>query len=283
MSPKEKNETGDDFPAVRPIALFEGKPADSSVINPEDWRATVTKLRGPPPELPPYGILSFRYMKLFDFIEKEYEGSELDFFGKDVPLQLFSFQGMDAVLALIPVGAAAAGMIMEDLIGLGLKTIILVGGVGVVAPNIPRGRLLLPSKAIRDEGTSFHYQEPSRYAHPSKKVSQALRQTLGEANCEFVEGLSWTTDAPYRETHEKIRNYLTEGVVSVEMEALALFAIGTHRNIDIGALFIAEDYVGGKTWQDRREKGDRNEIKNQRQAALRPAIHALWNLAQTEE
>lgn len=283
MSPKENEETEDDFSADRTIALFEGNPADLAVINPKDWLTTVNKLRGPPPPLPPYGILSFRYMKLFDFIEKEFEGSELDFFGDYIPLQQFSFHGMDAVLALIPVGAAAAGMIMEELIGLGLKTVILVGGVGVVAPNIPRGHLLLPSKAIRDEGTSFHYQEPSRYAHPSRRVHQVLRQTLEEAHCEFVEGLSWTTDAPYRETHDKIRNYHAEGAIAVEMEASALFAIGAHRKVDIGALFVAEDYVGGETWQDRREKGDRNEIKKQRQAALRLAIQALWKLAQAEK
>lgn len=263
---------------INTIPLIEGHPSDNAVINPKDWFKTLKKLRGVDfPELPRYGILSFQYMNLSKTIEEKYNGEKLIIFSDHyAPLYLFSWKSLEAVFASIPVGSATAGMKFEELISLGLKTVILVGGVGVLYSEIPRGTFIIPEKALRDEGTSFHYQLPSRYSFPSEKITQSIRETLRSSRIGFTEGATWTTDAPYRETHDKVRRYRAEGVITVDMEASALFSIARFRGIDIGALFIAGDCVGGKKWDDRRERRDQNQVQSNWNQALDLAINTLW-------
>ncbi|MFX1511101.1 MAG: nucleoside phosphorylase [Promethearchaeota archaeon] len=266
------------------IPLFEGDPSDSAVLNPQDWLSTVRKLRGiTHPDLPKYGILSFQYMRLSETLEKKYNGKKIIFFENYPPLYKISFKSLKIVCAFIPVGSAAAGMRFEELIACGLTHAILVGGAGVLDPQIQRGTLIIPMKALRDEGTSFHYQTPSRYARSSEKVSQSLRKTLLETRKNFLEGTTWTTDAPYRETYGKIRQYRAEGIVSVDMEASALFSIARFRKIDLGALFVAGDCIGGENWDDRRQKGDQNQVNKFWEKALDLAINALWKLHNYKE
>ncbi|MCC7193328.1 MAG: hypothetical protein IT444_11155 [Phycisphaeraceae bacterium] len=62
-------------------------------------------------------------------------------------------------------------------------------------------------------------------------------------------GASWTIDAPYRETREEIQQHQGDGVMTVEMEASALFAVGTYRKAEIAAAFTVSDYVAADPWQ----------------------------------
>jgi uridine phosphorylase len=110
------------------------------------------------------------------------------------------------------------------------------------------GDFIVCSKAIRDEGTSHHYVESEKYAYPSDALVETVQQTLREREESFHVGPSWTTDAVYRETKAEIEQYADEGVLTVEMEASAVFTVAAHRGVDAGAMFVVSDYLGPTDW-----------------------------------
>lgn len=98
---------------------------------------------------------------------------------------------------------------------------------------------------MRDEGTSHHYAPPRRWAEPDETLFAALRRALPEA----VVGRSWTTDAPYRETVQEIVSYRDEGVLTVEMEAAALFTVSHAVGIQAATVFCISDVLHGVEWE----------------------------------
>jgi len=138
--------------------------------------------------------------------------------------------------------------------------------------------VIIPTKAVRDEGTSFHYQEPSRYSYPSDLMLSCVRRALGENNVPFREGGTWTTDAFFRETPEKVKRYYEEGCLAVEMEASALFSVAHFRKKHIGGIFTAGDCVAGPKWDARRKKGESDKSKQERRELLGYALDAFCTL-----
>jgi purine-nucleoside phosphorylase len=76
-----------------------------------------------------------------------------------------------------------------------------------------------------------------------------LTQTMEKRNLPYRLGTSWTIDAPYRETIAEIRHYGREGVLTVEMEASALFAVAACRGVEMGAVFTISDSLAGPEWE----------------------------------
>ncbi len=79
-------------------------------------------------------------------------------------------------------------------------------------------------EAIRDEGTSYHYLQPKYSVRLSSSLHTKLKKNISFDNCPYFEAISWTTDAPYRETQLAISAMEKENVTCVEMEASALYA-----------------------------------------------------------
>lgn len=237
------------------IPLLTGKPSDESIVNPFDWitkRGNIEKFTTS--KVPQYCILTFPYMNATDYIMKQYEIKRIECYTlKDAPIYAFKYEGMQVCFAEMGMGAPMAGTRLEELIALGAEYILFFGAVGVLKSDITRWTLLLPTRAIRDEGTSYHYQPPSKYTYPSTQLMQTIRNTLQENLLIFKEGVVWTTDAPYRETIQKRRKFMEEGAICVDMEASALFAIAEFRKKQIGAFFYAGDYVGADQWDLRFE------------------------------
>jgi uridine phosphorylase len=159
-----------------------------------------------------------------------------------------------------PVGAALAGGLFDELIALGAKKFVVVGGAGVLDRNIAFGHVVVPTSAVRDEGTSYHYLPPSREVAPSRKAVSAIRRVLARNDIPFVTGKTWTTDGFYRETHAKVKMRRAEGCVTVEMEAAALFAVARFRGVHLGQMLYGGDDVSGEEW-DKRKWGKRHEIR----------------------
>lgn len=149
------------------------------------------------------------------------------------------------------VGAPLAGAFLEEIIALGCRRIIVVGGAGVLNRELTVGHVVIPTSAVRDEGTSYHYLPPGREAAPSDQGVEALRQTLEHHHIPYTYGKTWTTDAIYRETPAKIARRRDEGCIVVEMEAAALFAIAQFRGITLGQLLYGGDDVSGDQWDHR--------------------------------
>ena len=162
-------------------------------------------------------------------------------------------QNTQRVLLFHPgLGAPLSAGTLDELIGLGLQYVIVCGGAGVLDGNIVRGHIIIPIKAVRDEGTSYHYLAPSRYTGPTPEAIQALETVLEKHDVPYIKGTTWTTDAYYRETKEKINlRREIDQCITVEMEASAFFAVAAFRKIALGQLLYAGDDVSGDTWDFR--------------------------------
>ena len=153
-----------------------------------------------------------------------------------------------ALLTGFGIGAPALATYLEEMITLGARRFIAVGTAGGLREGMKAGDLILCSKAIRDEGTSHHYLCPSLWVAPSTSLSLRLRRQFTRHQVSFSEGATWTTDAPYRESCREVRHYRSLGVVTVEMEAAALFAVAKCRRVQAAAAFSISDVLSDSSW-----------------------------------
>ena len=262
--------------SYRKIPLLDSNPSDVAVLTPRGYLEKWASFTGKSiPEFPEYAIVTFQYMHVLDVLKEEFGGKILY---DDFSYYIFSFHGVEMVFAHVPVGAAATVMTLEELFALGVKNVVLLGRVGVLDNMIPRGGFIIPVKALREEGVSYHYVLPSRYVYPDNELSLLLSTVLKDAGEEFFFGGTWTIDAPYRETFSKIRRYRKEGMLCVEMEGASVFAVSQHRGVRSAALFIGGDSVAGEEWESRRVKGGHEEELRRNVLGLKYGIEALYLL-----
>ncbi|MGH2842032.1 MAG: nucleoside phosphorylase [Solirubrobacteraceae bacterium] len=141
------------------------------------------------------------------------------------------------------VGAPAVALVVEELIALGAKRVINLGTAGCLQPGLDFGQVVLCTSAVRDEGVSHHYLPSAKFAYPSDELSRLVSQELEARQVKFTGGATWSTDAVFRETVAEARSYQAEGIVTVEMEAAALFAVGAFRGAEVAAAFTVSDQV----------------------------------------
>lgn len=173
--------------------------------------------------------------------------------GEGEPIQVFRLgTGRDALTVCFPgVGAPLAAAVLEELIGLGGRRFVVCGGAGVLDGGIPAGTTVVPVAAVRDEGTSYHYQPPGRLSRPHRAAVAAIEAACRSCGLDPLKGLTWTTDAVYRETISAVRRRRAEGCLTVEMEAAALFAVARFRKVVLGQVLYAGDDVSGADWDGR--------------------------------
>ncbi len=158
------------------------------------------------------------------------------------------------------VGSAGAAGCLEELIAFGCECFLVCGGAGVLRPDIAVGHLIIPDWAVRDEGVSYHYIEPSREISCDPGVVDVIEKELSRDGIPYIKGKTWTTDAFYRETRDKVALRVSEGCVCVEMEAAAFFAVAKFRGVKLGQILYGGDDLSGKAW-DGREWNDRTDIR----------------------
>ena len=168
-------------------------------------------------------------------------------------IPLYSAMYNDHVFGIAPaaVGAPLAAALLEEVIARGGCKIIACGGSGVLDSSIKSGDIIVPISAVRDEGTSYHYLPPRREAYPSPNVVDVITKILKRHNCHFVKAKTWTTDAFYRETPNRVAKRRRDGCLTVEMEAAALFAVAEFRGVHIGHLLYGDDDISGIAWDSR--------------------------------
>ncbi len=146
-------------------------------------------------------------------------------------------------------GAPHAGIVVEELAALGAKRFVAFGLAGALQPDLEAGSLVLCERALRDEGTSHHYARPGRFALPSGPLTERIASALRHRGAEFRRGGSWTMDSPYRETLAELRRYRRMGLLTVEMEASAIFTIARHHRLQAAALFVVSDRLSDEGWE----------------------------------
>lgn len=146
-------------------------------------------------------------------------------------------------------GAPASVGLAEALIAGDVKKLVVFGEAGAIDPRLKIGHLLVPTFAIREEGTSYHYFPPGVPAKPSRILGGKLKALLDGDGFAYEEGDIWTTDAPLRETREKIIRCREKGALAVDMECSALFAVSKYRKAECAAFLIITDELYGKRWK----------------------------------
>jgi uridine phosphorylase len=133
------------------------------------------------------------------------------------------------------VGAPFAVLVAEQLFASGCRLLVSVTSAGQISPIGPTPYFVLIDRALRDEGTSYHYLPPAIFAEAQDSVLLAAveQELLRLTGISVHRGPTWTTDAPYRETEAAIASARDLGALAVEMEAAALYAFAnaTHRSV----------------------------------------------------
>ena len=136
------------------------------------------------------------------------------------------------------------GVIAEELFACGCRDLLSVTSAGqIVAPNTPPYFVVI-DRALRDEGTSYHYAAPSEFAEADPVVATVTESTDATKACTAFVGPSWTTDAPFRETTEAIEAARAKGILAVEMEAAALYTFARARDVSVLCLAHVTNTMG---------------------------------------
>jgi uridine phosphorylase len=227
------------------VALLEYDPDPVGVVDPS---VTLGRLRD---SIPERAVLCF-YSEILAAMPPEADQvGELRAAHGSHPIWRIRRNGHDVAVLHPGVGASLAAGFLEEAIVLGARKVVACGGCGVLSPDVQAGQVIVPTEAVRDEGTSFHYLPASRTVAADPEGVAAAQLLLVERSVPFTAGKIWTTDAMYRETRQKVDRRRAEGCLAVEMEAAAFFAVARFRAIRFAQLLYGGDDLSGAEWDDR--------------------------------
>lgn len=123
------------------------------------------------------------------------------------------------------VGSAFAVLVAEQLFVSGCELLVSVSSAGQIADDSPPPHHILIERSLRDEGTSYHYLPAAAYAEADPALVELAARAFTAVGAPVLRGATWTTDAPFRETAATVARRKAEGLLAVEMEAAALYAL----------------------------------------------------------
>jgi len=176
-------------------------------------------------------------------------------------------------------GSPLAACRLERAIAAGCKVIIACGAAGALDPQLEMGQHVISvSAAIRDEGTSYHYLSPARKIEVSDEIVAVLTEVVELHGEMHTTGVTWTTDAFFRETRSRVSRRRAEGCITVEMEAAALLAVAAFRGVQLGQYLYAGDNLAGAVW-DHREWWESRRREGLTELAAEAALTLLQRTA----
>lgn len=198
------------------------------------------------PELASIGILAVNPSDSLSFanLGKRYALKRHDLFHAQV------YHGDKFFLAGPAVGAPMAVLTLEKLIALGACKILVYGWCGSLHSSMNVGSLFTPTgEGVSEEGTSSHYPlNGDSFDHVWQKQ---LIDLLSKTGVRVHQGPIWTTDAPYRETKDKVEKYGSQGVLAVDMEYTALRTLAVFRQVSLAAIMMVSDELFHREWMPR--------------------------------
>ncbi len=234
--------------------ILEYDPAHESVLEP----SKIIK----PRDVPEHCVICF-FRDVLDTVVAGHNANILaENRWEDGPHPIFEIMHKDKRLVFFHpgVGAPMAAGLLEEVIALGCRKFIACGGCGVLEKEIGVGGLIIVTAAVRDEGVSYHYLPPGREVLADESGVKALVETLRNRSIPYRLGKTWTTDAPYRETANKIAQRKGDGCIAVEMEAAGMMAVAQFRGVILGQVLYGGDDLSGGEW-DKRAWQSRAEIR----------------------
>lgn len=180
------------------------------------------------------------------------------------PIYQIDYKGKKFAFYKTYVGApACVGTVEDTLEEIKTDKYIVFGGSGCLNKEIAHGRVMVPTEAYRDEGTSYHYVPASDYI--KVKNADIVANFMKENNIPYVKGKTWTTDAFYRETKNNFKKHKDDGCISVEMECSGLQAMCDFRNLNLYMFFTSGDLLDAPEWDERHKE---NELKGTQHDSL---------------
>lgn len=174
---------------------------------------------------------------------------------RETPVYMLERGGRKFAFYKTIIGApACVGTVEDSFAVIKTKIYVVFGGAGCLDKEIAHGKVMVPTEAYRDEGTSYHYASPSDYI--KVKNSAKVARFMNNNGIPYVTGKTWTTDAFYRETEENLKKRKTEGCISVEMECAALQAVCNFRGLELYTFFTSGDLLDAPEWDPRHENGE---------------------------
>ncbi len=232
------------------MLLTEFDPNRDAVINPDI-------IHKPVPNFPETMVSIFSH-HLFSSI-RDFLGGTVIAETHDVdgiwPVYEVTYKGKRFALYKARLGAPACVGSFEDVIPMGAKRIILLGNCGVLDKSIQDCGIIIPTRAIRDEGTSYHYAPAADFIEVNKKYISEFTEILTRFGYPYVLGTTWTTDAFYRETRAKIDKRREMGAICVEMECAAMQALCDFRGVEFFQFLYAGDNLDHSGWDPRSLSG----------------------------
>ena len=166
------------------------------------------------------------------------------------PVYLIELNGKRFAFYRTYVGAPVTAALMEDLTAeLQCTRFVLFGGAGCLNREIAHGKVMVPTAAYRDEGTSYHYAPAADYI--TIRNAETVAGCMEANGIPYVLGKTWTTDAFYRETRNNFEKRKAEGCISVEMECAGVQAMCDFRGLELYPFFTSGDLLDAPEWDDR--------------------------------
>lgn len=228
------------------MILEEFDKSKTAIINPRDLEERIA-------DMPKTAVSCFS-VELLEKLVKNFNGEKISFTHNAngyFPIYKINFNGTDIALFTSCVTAPSAVAEYEEIFAQGVERIITFGTCGVLDKSIRDLAIIIPTSAIRDEGVSYHYKEASDEIIVNPKYIEEFISLLDEHNYSYTLGKTWTTDAIYRETREKLNKRKEQGCICVEMEASALAALAEFRGKEVFEFFYAADNLDGAEWDKR--------------------------------
>jgi uridine phosphorylase len=159
-------------------------------------------------------------------------------------LDTFSLAGQTVGIVGRVVGASFATLVAEELFASGCRLLVSLTSAGQITPAGLPPYFVVIDRALRDEGTSYHYAAPAEFAEADPHLVKTAMDALERIPLRTVVGASWTTDAPFRETAEAIDAARAKGILAVEMEAAALYTFASVRGVRLLCLAHVTNTMG---------------------------------------
>lgn len=247
------------------MSLIESYDESEEIVKPEIFVGNAKKL-------PDIAIVCFK-KELIDYIEKREDFEEysyIDVCGDIIKIYKTIVNGKEVVLYKTLMGGSGAVSMMEEMRCRGVKKFIFFGSCGELTSDLKKGAFIIPTKAYRDEGTSYHYMPVSDFI--DIETYKKLATIFDKNNVEYELTGTWTTDAVYKETVNKAKDRINLGCKVVEMECASLMAVAKSRKIEVYQFLYSDDTLDGGVWDLRTLKEDRTVI-------LRKCLEIALNIA----
>ena len=214
------------------------------------------------------GVFSRHLYK--DIIEK-FSTKEVGYIsGANLERNVYIINYNGTLLTLFMAGVSGAWLCadMEELHAQGVEKFIIFGNCGVLDSKIEDCSIIIPTMAYREDGASYHYVPESDTIPMNPKYVNEFIEILNKYDFDYIKAPTWTTDAFYRETKNKIKKYQELGVKTVEMEGVSIAAVCKYMNGDYFTFYYAGDNLDSVEWDERSLSGLINIDKKKEVAIL---------------